>query len=116
MLRPVCFETGLRFQANSVEKYVLMCIVEQMVDIPVFLIMKEQVDVVQIFPRRSSERMIEQIINVPMPEIWKRLSKLCRRQVQQRIVEFSWSFSFHGLWWLRTLFSPSPLDTAWPAG
>ena len=67
VLRPVCIGQGF------VEKYVLRA-VEQIVDVPVLLVMEEKVEVVRIIPRCFSERIID-----------------------QRIVDSSWMCSFHGL-------------------
>ena len=52
--------------------------VQQMVDVPDFQAMEEKVEVVQIALKGFSERIIEETVNVPVPQFWKRLSRWCR--------------------------------------
>ena len=63
----VCFETGFSLQANSVQKYVLLCTVEQMVDVPFFSGYERKMEIIRISPRSFSVHIIEQIVYVPVP-------------------------------------------------
>ena len=70
-----------------------------MVDVPLFLVMEEKLEVVQITPRCFSERIIEQIVNVPVPQKFGVVSLTKATADRRAFVDVS----FHGLWRLRLL-------------